>query len=335
MISADLNPGLCDSFISAKRNDDIMFYFRVVIITSCLAWCLLISGWSEPTQQTLNPNLKYPDLASFQKIIGKPAILLKSDHIYFFAPKVNEKEAKIIFPYLVKAYDELKKIVGVDTDYIIVAYNFPKGHKDAFGGTSNCAIWYDDSNLQLTNFDEWNKYHVPHVSGYIEEIAHNFVAATKAQFGWEMIGWTIGIKASLAVAGNPILSDQVRETRLGQIKTFSRYTALNYTFPADIKPNLADRLHAYILYQAEQKYGPNFWQDFFSEIRKQKKELDAAVSLNELDKIRNKRYQITLDCFDRMPGLNFKQMLDQNGISLTTDIKSLHPTDPGWNRILR
>jgi hypothetical protein len=312
-----------------------MYYTRTVFIFICLICCLIIPSLSEPTKQTLNPGLKYPDLESFQKTIGRPGILLKSDHIYFFAPKVYEKESNIIFPYLVKAYDTLKKIVGVDTEYIIVVYNFPKGHKEAFGGTSNCTLWYDDSNLQLNNFEKWKKYRVPHVSGYIEEIAHNFVSGTKAQFGWEMVGWTIGIKASLAVAGNPILSEQVRQTRLEQIKTFNRYKNLGFTFLSDIESNLVDRIHAYLLYQADQKYGATFYQDFFTEIRKQKKELDAAVALSDGDKIRNKRYQITIDCFDRLPGLQFKQMLDQNGISLTTDIKSLHPTDPGWNRKLR
>jgi hypothetical protein len=42
-----------------------------------------------------------------------------------------------------------------------------------------------------------------------------------------------------------------------------------------------------------------------------------------------------LDCIDRLAGLNFKQRLKQNQISLTTDVKSLNPEAPAWNRKLQ
>ncbi len=126
------------------------------------------------TGTRLNPSLKYRDLHSFEQTIGQPATLLKSEHVWFFAPITFEKEAAIVHPYLVNAYDALYEMVGVHTQYVIVVYNFPPGHEDAFGGTSNCTILYDDSNLQLDQHEEWRKHHVPHVSGYIEEMAHNF-----------------------------------------------------------------------------------------------------------------------------------------------------------------
>ncbi|HEY4721379.1 MAG TPA: hypothetical protein VII92_06005, partial [Anaerolineae bacterium] len=88
----------------------------------------------------------------------------------------------------------------------------------------------------------------------------------------------------------------------------------------------------HLLWQCEQRYGPSFWPDFFSEIRKQRQQLDDAVHLSGGDNIRNQRYRITVECFDRLPNLRFKQMLEQNGISTTVDVKSLHPTEPGWDR---
>jgi hypothetical protein len=57
--------------------------------------------------------------------------------------------------------------------------------------------------------------------------------------------------------------------------------------------------------------------------------------LQDVAEDRDRRYQITVDCFDRLPGLNFKQRLKDNQISLTRDIKSLKPTEPGWNRKLQ
>src|SRR6185503_13569979 len=127
-------------------------------------------------------------------------------NVLFFVPKRREREARIVFPYLVKAYDALYEIVGVHTDYRMAVYAFPKGNPNGWGGTSECSIEYDDSSLVLTNQPEWTRYRVPHVSGYIEEMAHNFVHATRAQFGWEMVGWTLGAEVSPKVAGNPILT---------------------------------------------------------------------------------------------------------------------------------
>ncbi|MCL4695399.1 MAG: ankyrin repeat domain-containing protein, partial [Candidatus Hydrogenedentes bacterium] len=120
------------------------------------------------TPSGLNPSLKYVNLPSFETAIGQPGCLLQSDRIWMFAPKFREDSANVVFPYLVNAYDVLRGIVGVDTEYVIVVYNFPEGSKEAFGGTSNCAIYYDDTNLQLDRYSEWTQYGVPHVSGYIE-----------------------------------------------------------------------------------------------------------------------------------------------------------------------
>ncbi len=277
-----------------------------------------------PERQGLNPSLKYPDLESFERAIEQPALLLKSRHVWLFAPEAFAKQAKIVHPYLTKAYDSLYGIVGAHTKYIIVIYNFPKGHPDASGGTSNCTIWYDDTNLKLDQHQEWTSHGVPHLSGYIEEMAHNF---NYTQFGWEMVGWSIGIKTSQEIAQNPILKRQVEHTRNIQEQTYKRYKALGNTFPPGIEPNQVDRIHAHLLWQCEQQYGPAFWPDFFREAKKERTRLALGS--------RDERYTTTIQCFDRLPGLDFKQLLTTNGISLTTDIKSLDPTAPTWNRKLQ
>jgi hypothetical protein len=149
-----------------------------------------------------------------------------------------------------------------------------------------------------------------------------------------MIGWSIGVKATQKVAANPIFNKQVQETRQKQAQTFAKYNALGHTFPPDIEANLCDRVHAHLLYQCEQKYGPNFWPDFFTEVRAQRKALDDAVHQSGDDNIRNERYRITVECFDKLKGVQFKQLLQKYEISATVDAKSLHPTQPGWNRKL-
>ena len=281
----------------------------------------------------LNPSLKFPTVEAYGQTIGERGILLESDYVWIFAPARLEQQARTIFPYLVRAYAVMMRTVGQPTEYKIVVYHFPEGHPDAFGGTSNCTLWYGYKNLDLQSQEEWIQYGVPHVSGYIEEMGHNFVASTHAQFGWESMGWSLGVRATSEVSPNPEFARQLQETRTSQLKTLERYRAAGNVFPADIAPNLVDRIHAYLLYDCEQRYGQNFWPDAFREIRNERNILVDAGNLPE-DQIRDARYRITVGCFDRLPGLHFKEVLRSNGISLTTDVKSLNPAKPGWNRRL-
>jgi hypothetical protein len=286
------------------------------------------------SERPVNPNLKYPTLKSYEETIKSAGLMLDSNNVRLYAPKERAEEAKIIFRYLVKAYDELYKIVGTHTEYKMIVYHFPKNHPDAQGDTSNCTIWYSYENLELEKQEEWQKYKVPHVWGYIEEMAHNFVSATHATFGWEMIGWTIGANVTKKVAGSPVLAGNISATRDGQRKTLMRYRKDGFKFPQDLPGNQCDRIHAYILYECELKYGADFWPDFFKEIYKQREALKEALKLGDGDTIRNRRYQITLDCFDRLPGIDFKERLRKLQISTDVDVESLHPTETGWDRRL-
>ena len=285
-------------------------------------------------KQQLKPSLKFKTLSEYEAEIKEAGFLLKSDYVYLFAPKRKSKEAKTIFYYLTKAYDELYKIVGMHTEYIVAVYHFPENNKHGWGGTGNCEIEYSYKNLDLASQKEWQQYKIPHVSGYIEEMAHSFVHAAKIQFGWEMVGWSVGIQATKKVAKNPIFLRNLKNTRKTQKVTFDRYKKGGYVFPEDIPANKCDRIHAYILWVCEKEYGRNFWPDFFTEIRKEHSQLGNAEKLGERDKIRNKRYQIVVDCFDRLEGLNFKRMLKIARVSFTTDVKALHPEEPGWDRRL-
>jgi hypothetical protein len=294
----------------------------------------ILKSYSGLLQRIIKPSLKYRTQDEFESTIDKPACLLKDENVWFFAPEEHEAAAKIIFSYLVKAYDELNSITGIHTEYIVVIYNFPKGHKDAFGGTSNCVIYYDDSNLHLNTFEEWNKYGVPHISGYVEEMAHDFVHASGVQFGWEMIGWSIGTEVMKRVLPNPVFLEGLKQTRQGQLETYKRYRKGNYTFPQDIPANQVDRIHAFLLWRCEQKYGAGFWESFFGEVKKRHKDFEKANELEGGDTARNRRYQLSIECFDALDKIDFKEMLVQNEISLTTDIKSLCPENSNWDRKL-
>lgn len=210
-------------------------------------------------KQLLKPSLKFKTLAEYETECKEPGVILDSDFVMMFAPKAKAKEAKIIFKYLVKAYDELYRIVGMHTEYKIAVFHFPENNEHGWGGTGNCEIEYSDKNLDLSSQKEWQQYKVPHVSGYIEEMAHSFVHATKIQFGWEMVGWSIGIQATKKVAKNPIFLRNLQDTRKTQKITFDRYKKGGYIFPEEIPANKCDRIHAYILWICEKEYGRNLW----------------------------------------------------------------------------
>ncbi|MFH1615158.1 MAG: hypothetical protein ABIG61_08765 [Planctomycetota bacterium] len=280
----------------------------------------------------LNPDLKFPTLDSYEQECNEAGVMLDSTYLRLFAPKKREREAQIIFDYLCKAYDEMYSIVGMHTEYKMVVYHFPENNRNAMGGTSNCTVWYSYDNLELESQKEWIQYKKPHLCGYIEEMAHNFVHASRAQFGWEMIGWTIGTKVTKQVAGNPVRIQEVNATRAGQKETFTRYCRAGYVFPEDLPANQCDRIHAWLLYICEKRYGITFWEDFFAQIRREHSNLLSAASLGRAEEIRNRRYQITIDCFDRLPEVNFKKLLEKYQISLTIDVKSLNPMEPSWDR---
>jgi hypothetical protein len=286
------------------------------------------AGPLDPSVRTINPGANFQDLAAFETAIGGPAVLLRSENVWLFAPKSREEAANIVHPYLVGAYDALHEITGVHTEYIMAIYNLPEGHKDAFGGTKNCSIYYGDRNLRMDEHEEWQRFRIPHVSGYIEEMGHNFVDRTGVQFGWEMVGWSIGIQASTKVAGNRLFAESVANTRSNQLDTFERYRRGGFVLPDDVPSNLVDRLHAHLLGQYEQEYGPAFWPDFFEEVNRNRSRFEGATD-------RDERYRISLACFDALEGVNMSERLRANEISVTTDIKSLNPTKPGWNRRLK
>ncbi len=86
--------------------------------------------------------------------------------------------------------------------------------------------------------------------------------------------------------------------------------------------------------KCERQSAPKLWHDFFSEVRKQQAAFSAPEAQGESRGL-DARYRLTVECFDRLPGLNFKKLLEWSGISTTVAIQSLKPTQPGWNRKLQ
>ena len=74
---------------------------------------------------------------------------------------------------------------------------------------------------------------------------------------------------------------------------------------------------------------------FFSNVKKRQSDFEEAKKCEGKNAERNRRYQLSIECFDALDEINFKDILMQNEISLKIDIKSLELESPDWNRKLR
>jgi hypothetical protein len=136
------------------------------------------------------------------------------------------------------------------------------------------------------------------------------------------------------VANNPTWEKTLRAKRREQDRTYRRYKRAGHVYPRDLEANTVDRIHNHLLHLCEKEYGGDFWRDFFVEVRKEKARLLNPAGAKGGDERRNARYAITVDCFERLEGLEFKKLLDENGISTTVATKTL-ANKPNWNRRLK
>jgi hypothetical protein len=150
-----------------------------------------------------------------------------------------------------------------------------------------------------------------------------------------MLGWSISAKVCQKIAPNPIYQQSLSDTQRGQEETWQAYMKNSHTFPSNVPGDQVDRIHAHLLRQAEQDHGTNFWPDFFAEVRKQQAAFGAPEAKGDSGPALNLRYRLTVECLNRLPGLDFKKRLEQSGVSTTVAIQSLKPTQSAWNRKLQ
>ncbi len=207
---------------------------------------ILTTGQELPRIATLKPGMKFATQEAFASAIGEPAVMLDGANVRLLAPQRRAETARIVFGYIEKAYGELYAIVGMHTKYKIVVYAFPEGNPNITGGTSECEIRYSDKNLNPATLESSRGQPVPHVAGFIEEMAHNFVDAAHVQFGWEMVGWSLGVKVTTRLGNTPTFARSLRETRRVQLKTFQDYVKEGHVLPKSVPANLCDRIHAHL-----------------------------------------------------------------------------------------
>jgi hypothetical protein len=280
--------------------------------------------------RAVSPSLEIQSWKAFETVIGEPAVEIDSPFIRMYAPKRRERDARKVFAYLRRTYEVYYGLTGQHTRYKIVVFAFPPECIYNYGGMSQttCAIYYSFSLLDLVSEDNpfLKKYGVPRIAGVASEMGHAFNGGSGVCFGMEAHGDRISKYVVSKVAPDPRAAEQKRKMIEQMPDTVKRYIEGGYVFPDDVPKNLADRIHRYLLVLCEHRYGENFWPDFFREVRKRRESMQAAKDVDEA-------YRLTNECFDALPGLEFKKLLQEFHISLTTDCYTLVRQDP-WDRYL-
>ncbi|MHC4404182.1 MAG: hypothetical protein ACYTG0_31395 [Planctomycetota bacterium] len=280
--------------------------------------------------RALSPFLEIRSQGVFQTVIGEPAVEIDSPFIRMYAPKRREGDAHKIFAYLRRAYEAYHELTGVHTRYKVVVLAFPRECIHCFGGMSQetCAIYYSFGLLDLMREDNpfLKQYGVPRIDGVVSEMGHAFNGGSGVCFGMEADGVCISQYVVGKVAPDPRVPEQKRKMIEQMPDTVKRYIEGGCVFPDDVPKNLADRIHRYLLVLSEHRYGESFWPDFFKEARKRQDRMQAAKDVDEA-------YRLTIECFDALPGLEFKKLLREFQMSLTTDCYTLVRRDP-WDRRL-
>jgi hypothetical protein len=248
-------------------------------------------------------------LEAYQREINGSGILIESEHISYFAPKLGEPYARLVVPILERAYKELKVWhAGAEPSFRISVEHYPNGHPRNKGGTSDCVIFYGFENIG--RMDD-NARKIPHVSGYIEEMAHNFDGACGVM-GWlyEAFGNYTANAITLKVAPYPEIEKYLQSGRYGlqrDAETFDYYMTHGFKLPPDVPQNLFDRIYRHVFRMLEPSAGHMLLPRFYQEIKKS----GVPKTRSEAE-----RAYVVAEVFSKITGTNVKELFRQCGIAM-------------------
>jgi hypothetical protein len=182
-------------------------------------------------------------MAEYERRIGETGLLIEDPCLQMWVPKRYEEHSRLIFSYFKVGYMALREIFGGhDMPVKFSVEQYPEGPY-AWGGTDAAGtIRYGYGNL-IDDTTEWNQYHVPHVIGYYEEMAHCFAR----DFGlrddcgsvgfYETLGLMIAGRTALIAAWNPYVESGNKYTYQICAETTAYYLDHD-TGPPGVTPNI-------------------------------------------------------------------------------------------------
>lgn len=257
-------------------------------------------------------------LARYEQELEAKGVLVKSSHMWVFAPIEFAAEAKQLSSFMEKAYSEMKRIYGMDTVFKFSIEHYPKDpnghrHKRGWGGISGAStIGYEIEALE--RFRRLGTSDVRGFAGYTEEMSHGFKAYYKCGGTYEALGIAVQEEIVRRLV-TPKVADAfwTREHEKWN-DTHKAYLAAGRKNP-DPKRYPWNVLYTRILnclfLKLRNEYGPQMWENFFSIIRQMDYPLHRAK--------KTERMKAYADIFSVLFGRDMQKEFRDFGIDLDAD----------------
>lgn len=252
-------------------------------------------------------------LERYEKSLGDRGTLVKSAHLWIFAPYKYAAKAKALAPVLEEAYAEMVKIYGMHPLFKFSIEHFPEGHEGGWGGISGeGTIGYPLSALQ--KFAELKKRDVRGFAGYTEEMSHGFKDYFKCGGTYEALGVAVQevfvrrmVPKRVADAFWNWRHEEWEETTRAYLDAgFKNPDPKKYPWNV-----LYTRILNHLFLSFQEEYGPEMWTDFFQIIR----QMDYPLHRAE----KRLRMKVYAEIFSALFGRDMREEFEKYGIDLDAD----------------
>jgi len=252
-------------------------------------------------------------LERYEEQLGAKGVVVKSAHIWVFAPAEFAKEAGLLSSFMEKAYSEMKKIYGMDTLFKFSIEHYPEGHKRGWGGISGQGtIGYTIAALK--KFGRLKTSDVRGFAGYTEEMSHGFKAYYKCTGTYE----ALGVAIQEEIVRRLVPKDVANAFWLAEHKkwedTYKAYLLAGKKNPDPEKYPwnvFYTRILNHLFLKLRNEYGPKMWEDFFRALRQMDYPLHRAA--------KTERMKVYADVFSALFGRDMRKEFREFGINLDAD----------------
>jgi len=268
-----------------------------------------------PNTEAYQP-LCYESIGSldrYEQELKTRGMVVKSSHMWVFAPIRFAAEAKQLSLFLERTYSEMKKIYGMEALFKFSVEHYPKGHNRGWGGISGAGtIGY--TTKDLGRFALLKTSDVRGFAGYTEEMSHGFKAYYKCEGTYEALGVAVQEEIVRRLVSKQVADAFWMSEHEKWNDTHKAYLAAGRKNP-DPKRYPWNVLYTRILnrlfLKLRNEYGPQMWEDFFSIIRQMDYPLHRAK--------KTERMKVYADIFSALFGRDMQKEFRDFGIDIDAD----------------
>jgi len=252
-------------------------------------------------------------LKQYEKFLGEKGVVVKSSHLWVFAPYKYAARAKALTEVLEEAHQLLSRIYGIQPLFKFSVEHYKKGNERGWGGISGAGtIGYPLESLQ--NFASLKKKDVRGFAGYTEEMSHGFKDYFRCGGTYEAMGVAVQEEMVRRMVSSRVADafwgwrhKQCKETAEAYIKAGFKNPDPN-KYPWNV---LFTRILNHLFLELREEYGSELWTDFFTMIRQMDYPLHRAEKID--------RMKVYKKLFTALFGRDMSKEFDKYRIDLNTD----------------